>query len=57
MKNNGIKVKVYLLIFSCMWSRAINLKICTDLTVGNFLRAFQMHCFDYRFLERCISYL
>ena len=30
---NGSKKKVWLLCISCLWSRAINLKVCLDLTV------------------------
>ena len=37
------------------WSRAINLKICLDLTVQEFLRAFQIHCFEYGVPEYCVS--
>ena len=33
MKRDGKKVKVYLLCVTCMWSRAINLIICMDLSV------------------------
>ena len=38
--------KVWLLLFTCLWSRAINIKICYDLSVPEFLRAFQSHLFD-----------
>ena len=43
----GKNVKIYLLIITCMWSRACNLKICLNLTVDSFLRALQMHIYEY----------
>ena len=45
------KVKVWLLCFTCMWSRAVNLKICRDLTVTCFLRAMQLHVFEHGISE------
>ena len=47
VKKNGETAKVWLLCITCTWTRAINLKICSDLTVKGFLRAFQMHSFEY----------
>mgnify|MGYP000226994671 CR=1 FL=1 len=49
------RVKVYLLIISCLWSRAINVKICADLSTANFLRALQLHVFDHGIPETCYS--
>lgn len=49
------KTKVYLLLFTCLYSRAVNLQICLDLTVGNFLRAFQLHIFKYGLPSLCLS--
>ena len=43
IKIKGEVQKVYLLVFSCLWSRAINLQICLDLSVTNFVRAFSLH--------------
>ncbi|XP_068200128.1 uncharacterized protein [Palaemon carinicauda] len=43
-KENG---KVWLLCFTCTWSRAVNLKICRTLSVPDFLRAFSIHCFEF----------
>ena len=55
VRKNENNVKVYLLIFSCVWSRAINLKVCVDMTVENFLRAMQLHVFQYGVPEICLS--
>lgn len=49
------KVKVYLLLFTCLWSRAIDVQICFDLSVREFLRAFQLHVFQYGFPSFCSS--
>ena len=40
----GVRMKVWLLIISCLFSRAVNLKICRSLSVPEFLRALQLHC-------------
>ena len=54
--NNGSKkVKVWILCITCLWSRAINLKMCCDLTVTEFLRTFQLHIFEYGMPERVFS--
>ena len=47
IKTETGRKKVWLLAITCLWSRAINLKICSDLTVKSFLRAFQTHIFEY----------
>ena len=52
---NGKKVKVWILCISCMWSRAINLKLCNDLSTAEFLRAFQLHTFEYGIPQFCVS--
>ena len=55
VKMNNKKVKVWLLCITCLWSRAINLKICHSLTTGEFLRALQLHVFDYGVAQTCYS--
>ena len=49
------KTKVWILCFTCTWSRAINLKICRSLNVSDFLRSFSLHCFEYGIPQLCIS--
>ncbi|XP_066944612.1 uncharacterized protein [Macrobrachium rosenbergii] len=51
----GKKSKVWILCITCLWSRAINLKVCIDLSVTSFLRAFQLHCFEFGVPELCLS--
>ena len=53
--NNGRKQKVWLLLFSCLWSRCINLKVCLKADVHTFLQAFQSHVYDYGLPELCLS--
>ena len=52
---NGTKSKIYLLCFSCLWSRAMNLVNCKDLSVEMFVRGFQMHCYSYGVPSLCYS--
>ena len=55
VKVTGESKKIWLLCIACTWTRAINLKICNDLSVKEFLRALQLHCFEYGIPELCIS--
>ena len=55
IKQGDSQIKVYLFCITCMWSRAVNLVICMDLSVKEFLRAFQMHSFQFGIPEYCIS--
>ncbi len=55
IKLNDQNTKVWILCFTCLWSRAVNLKICLNLTTDNFLRAFQMHCFEFGLPELILS--
>ena len=55
VKHNGVNNKVWLLCITCTWSRAINLKICRSLGLADFLRAFQLHCFEYGIPQLCVS--
>ena len=55
VKDHGQKVKVWILCITCLWSRAINLKVCADLSTKEFLRAIQLHCFEYGLPQLCIS--
>ena len=55
VKQGSEKVKVWILCITCLWSRSINLKICLDLSVTEFLRAFQIHICEYGMPERVFS--
>lgn len=52
---NGMKSKVSILCFTCLWSRAISLEICLDLSVTGFIRAFQLHTFKWGTPTYCCS--
>ena len=52
---NKVSQKVWLLCLTCTWSRAVNLKICPNLNVSEFLKAFQSHCFEFGIPQLCIS--
>ena len=55
VKKNAKNEKIWLLCVTCTWSRALNLKICHDLSLKEFLRAFQLHCFEYGVPQLCVS--
>ena len=55
VKKNASKSKVWILCITCMWSRAVNLKVCHDLSTKKFLRCLQLHCFEYGVPQHCIS--
>ena len=55
VNNHSKKVKVWLLCVSCIWSRAIHLIVCTDLSMKTFLRAFQKHVFTYGLPDKVLS--
>ena len=41
------KSKVYLLCITCLYTRAVNLVVCEDASVSEFLRAYQLHTYSY----------
>ena len=55
VKVGNSKTKVWVLVLTCMWSRAINLQICDSLDTEEFLRSFQLHCFRFGVPEKCFS--
>ena len=55
VKKSSESEKIWLLCVTCTWSRAVNLKICHDLSLKEFLRAFQLHCFEYGVPQLCVS--
>ncbi|XP_068209187.1 uncharacterized protein [Palaemon carinicauda] len=53
--HNGKKVKIWILCITCLSSRAINLKVCLNMTSGEFIRALQLHSFEYGVPELSLS--
>ena len=47
VRNGSVTSKVYLLVITCLYTRAINLVLCLNLTVEEFLRALSIHSFEY----------
>ena len=39
--------KVYILVITCLYTRAINLEISVDMTTKEFLRSLQLHCHKF----------
>ena len=52
---NGTKCKVYLLVITCLWSRAVQLQVCRSATVEYFLRALQIHIYKHGIFSNCLS--
>ena len=51
-KNN---VKVYVLLITCMWTRAVSLQISNEMTADEFMRSFQMHTLKWGVPQYCVS--
>ena len=47
VKMSGKNEKVWVLILTCLFSRAVSLLVCKSLDTSCFLRAFQLHVFKY----------
>ena len=55
VKLEGTRTKVWLLIFTCLWTRGINLKICRSADVKDMLRAVQLHIYEFGMFRFCVS--
>ena len=51
----GVETKTYVLCITCVWSRAVNLKVCRDLTVESFLMALQTHINEFGVPQTILS--
>ena len=47
--------KQYVLLLTCMFTRAINLIVCESLSTADFFCALQLHIFDYGVMESVVS--
>ena len=52
---NDTKCKIYILCITCMFTRAVNLKVSLDMTVSEFLRSFMLHIFEYGLPQFVVS--
>ena len=55
VKQGDSRSKVWVLCITCLWSRSISLKVCMDLTTSEFLKALQVHIFEYGVPELLLS--
>jgi hypothetical protein len=53
--DNQENSKIYILIVTCMWSRAINLIVCRNINNESFLQAIQLHVFEHGIPQRILS--
>ena len=49
------KVKVYGVIFKCVWSKMVNVEVVLSLDVKQFITAFQNHIYAYGIPQKLIS--
>ena len=47
--------KSWILIVTCLWSRAISLQICYSANTSEFLRAMQLHVYKHGLFSSCMS--
>ena len=50
-----VRTKVYILIVTCLFTRAVNLIVCHKINSEEFLLALQLHIFDYGIPQRIVS--
>ena len=51
----GERIKIWILIITCMFTRNINIKICRSANLNDFMKALQLHIFDHGIFEFCLS--
>ena len=52
---NDNKIKVWLLILTCMWTRAVNILVCRSADAADFVKALQAHIYSYGVFKSCTS--
>jgi len=52
---NDVKCKSYIVIVTCLWSRAVNLLVCKNINNECFLRALQYHILEYGIMQHILS--
>ena len=51
----GTVRKMWLLIVTCLWSRAISLQVCFSADTTDFLRSLQLHVYRFGLFQSCLS--
>ena len=54
-KEGGGERKVYILIFTCLFTRAVSLYVCLGLDVESFLHALQLNVLEYGMVQEFVS--
>ena len=54
-EENDMDKKVYVLIFTCMFTRAVNLYVCPGMDTESFLYSLQLHILEYGMIQQFIS--
>ena len=52
---NGNRTKIWLLLITCLYTRAVDIKICRSADVRDFMRALQLHIFEFGIFQNCYS--
>ena len=55
VKLENKRCKIWILAITCLFTRAINLKICKSADTDDFLKALQLHCYDHGLFQSCIT--
>src|SRR5678815_3909735 len=55
IKINNVVEKIYILIITCTYTRAVNLVLCKNVDNKCFISAFQFHVFDFGFPQLIVS--
>ena len=51
----GKSKKIYLLIITCLWTRAVSLIMCLSADTNDFLRGLQSHIYSHGMFQMCLS--
>ena len=55
IKMDNVTKKIWILIITCLWSRAVSLKICFSADTREFLRNIQLHIYEFGMFRSCMS--
>ena len=55
VRQNSEVLKVYVLVITCLFTRAVNLKVSINMSTSEFLRSFQMHIHEFGLAQFVLS--